>query len=114
MSGPRITLLGTQDARLRSYLESHPCRHERAAVVLFRRFASEIPNLPTSDRFVAVDVIPFEEHWITDSTPSHIAFDLRHLRPLFQLCEEESLVFGFVHNHPGGPLEFSSVDDANE
>lgn len=114
MSGPRITLLGTQDARLRSYLESHPCRHERAAVVLFRRFASEIPNLPTSDRFVAVDIIPFEEHWITDSSPSHIAFDLRHLRPLFQRCEEDSLVFGFVHNHPGGSLEFSSVDDANE
>lgn len=114
MTRPRITLLGTQDARLRSYLESHPCRHERAAVVLFRRFVSEIPNLPTSDRFVAVDVIPFEENWITDSSPSHIAFDLRHLRHLFRRCEEESLAFGFAHNHPGGPLGFSAIDDANE
>src|SRR5262249_41254047 len=29
-------------------------------------------------------------------------------------CEEESLVFGFAHNHPTGYPEFSEVDDANE
>lgn len=114
MTGPRITLLGSAELRLRSFLEAHPQGHERAAAVLFKRFASSVQDLETSDRFVAVDVIPFEDRWLSSSSSSHVAFRMGNLRRIFQRCEEESLVFGFVHNHPGGPLEFSTVDEANE
>ncbi len=114
MTGPRITLLGSQEESLRTYLESHAARHERAAIVLFRRFTCGESSLSASDRFVAVDVIPFDERWISESSSSHIRFEIRHLRSFFQRCEEESLVFGFAHNHPGGPLSFSPVDEINE
>jgi len=61
-----------------------------------------------------VDIVPFDEAWISESSPSHIRFQLRNLRPLFQRCEEESLVFGFAHNHPVALLEFSEIDETNE
>jgi molybdopterin-synthase adenylyltransferase len=110
----RICLLGSLEERLRSHLMSHPKGHERAAVVLFRRHTHEIPDLPTSDRLVAFDVIPFEESWITSSSASHVDFDLAPLRDLFRRCEDEALVFGFVHNHPNGFPEFSDRDHENE
>ena len=110
----RITLLGSHEATLVSYLESHPLKHERAAVVLFRRLNISVPDLKDSDRYIAVDVIPFADEWVTGSSGAHIAFALRNLREIFRRCEEERLVFGFVHNHPQGPAEFSDIDDANE
>jgi molybdopterin-synthase adenylyltransferase len=114
MNSPRITLLESQDRRLRNYLQAHPEGHERAAVVLFRRLHREIDGLPPSDRYIALEVYPFEEAWITGSSSSHIAFELKHLRELFRRCDEESLVFGFVHNHPTGFPDFSDVDEGNE
>jgi hypothetical protein len=110
----RVTLLESQDRQLRTYLEAHPGGHERAAVVLFRLLQRHVEGLPDSDRYLAVDVIPFEAEWITDSSPSRIDFELRFLRDLFRKCEEEQLVFGFVHNHPTGYADFSDKDEANE
>jgi molybdopterin-synthase adenylyltransferase len=114
MSQPRISMLGSQEAALTAYLDSHPLGHERAAIVLFRRIHTEVPDLEQSDRFVAVHVIPFENSWVTSSSGAHISFELKYFREVFRRCEEESLVFGFVHNHPGGPLDFSHIDDENE
>lgn len=114
MNGARITLLRTQHNRLREYLESDPNGHERAAVVLFKRLHDPIPSLANSDRYIAVEVHPFEHAWVTGSSPSHIAFELKHLREFFRRCEEESLVFGFVHNHPTDFPEFSNTDEDNE
>jgi hypothetical protein len=114
MNQPRITMLGSQETGLRAFLDSHPHGHERYAIVLFRRYHLSVPGLADSDRYVAVDVIPSEEFWITGSSGAHVAFELKHFRELFRRCEEESLVFGFVHNHPGGPAEFSSLDEENE
>ncbi len=111
---PRVTLLGSQETKLRGYFESHPQGHERGAIVLFRRFVFSSSELTNSDRYVAVDVIPFEEHWVTGSSPMHVAFELKFFRELFLRCEEQSLVFGFAHAHPKGVSEFSHVDDANE
>ena len=114
MNSPRITLLDSQAAELSAFLDAHPSKHERGAIVLFRRLGMEIPGLERSDRYLAVEIIPFNEAWVTTSSPSHVAFELKNFRELFRKCEEESLVFGFVHNHPGGPAEFSSIDDDNE
>jgi len=82
--------------------------------VLFRRLHFATSELTDSDRYIAVEVIPFEEPWVTSSSESHVAFELRYFRELFRRCDEESLVFGFAHNHPGGSATFSETDDANE
>lgn len=114
MNLPRITLLSAQDKKLREFLETHPSGHERAAIVLFRRIHRQVHGLADSDRYLAVDIIFFNDTWITDSSPSYISFELKHLRPIFQRCEEEKLSFGFVHNHPKGEPDFSHVDESNE
>jgi len=114
MSQSRISMLGSQEATLTRFLDSHPLGHERAAIVLFRRFHITVTGLEESDRYLAVEIIPFEDSWVTSSSGAHVAFELKYFRELFRRCEEESLVFGFVHNHPGGPAEFSLTDDENE
>ncbi len=114
MMQPRITMLGSQEAELRTFLDSHPRGHERGAIVLFRRIVFSTDQLKDSDRYIAVDVIPFAEHWVTSSSKSHVAFELKYFREIFRRCEEESLVFAFAHNHPGGQTKFSVIDDGNE
>jgi molybdopterin-synthase adenylyltransferase len=115
MSDPaRVCLLGSLEQRLREHLTGHPRGHERAAAVLFRRHHQAVPGLAESDRYVGVEVVPFEEAWNTSSSPTHVDFDVAPLRDLFRRCEDEGLVFGFAHNHPGGLLEFSEQDDRNE
>lgn len=114
MTQARISLLRSQETKLVSFFDSHPMGHERAAIVLFRRLHTAVSSLLDSDRYVAVDVIPFDDSWVTGSSECHLSFDLRHLREIFRRCEEESLVFGFVHSHPNGPTTFSSIDDDNE
>ena len=114
MNQPRIAMLASQDKLLREHFSSHAGGHERAAVVLFRRLSTTVGGLSESDRYIAVAVHPFEDAWVTGSSPSHIAFENRPLREFFRRCEEESLVFGFAHNHPTGFPDFSETDDANE
>lgn len=114
MNEPRVTLLASQDKLLREYFSSQEDGHERAAVVLFKRLSIDLAGLQQSDRYIAVAVQPFESSWVTGSSPSHIAFETRPLREFFRRCEEESLVFGFAHNHPAGFTSFSDVDTANE
>lgn len=114
MNKSRITLLSSHEKGLLDHLQSHPHGHERAAIVLFRRLSRHVSGLAESDRYIAVKVIPFEERWVTSSSGSHISFELKYFRDLFRQCEEEALVFGFVHNHPGGYPDFSHVDDDNE
>ena len=111
---PRITLLESQDIKLRKFLDSHPKGHERAAIVLFRRLHRPIQGLDDSDRYIAVDVIPFVDDWIVHSSSAHVNFDLKYLRDAFRRCEEEKLVFGFAHNHPTGYPDFSETDEENE
>ena len=82
--------------------------------MLFRRLHLPVEGLDDSDRYIAQEIIPFDDAWVTDSSPAHIAFALAPLREYFRRCEDEGLVFGFVHNHPAGPTEFSPNDDANE
>lgn len=114
MTAARITLLGSQHDALTSHLRSHADGHEKAAVILFRRLHISVGGLTDSDRYIAQEVIPFEDAWVTGSSPAHIAFSLAPLRELFRRCEEEGLAFGFVHNHPGGPADFSAIDEDNE
>lgn len=114
MTQPRITLLASQDKILREHFNSQAGGHERAAVVLFKRLSIKVGDLPGSDRYIAVAIYPYQDEWITESSPSHIAFDTQPLREYFRRCEEESLVFGFAHNHPTGFPDFSETDDANE
>lgn len=114
MNQPRITLLASQDSLLRAHLTSQIGGHERAAVVLFKRLSICVAGLPDSDRYLAVSVYPFDESWITESSATHVAFKTEPLREFFRRCEEESLVFGFAHNHPDGFSDFSDTDDQNE
>jgi hypothetical protein len=74
----------------------------------------EVDGLSASDRYIAVEIHQFEDSWVTGSSPSHIAFETLPLRNFFRRCEEESLVFGFAHNHPTGFPDFSETDDVNE
>lgn len=114
MNLPRISLLGSQHRKLMDHFSSDPSGHERAAIVLFRKFSVPETELARSERYVAVDVIPFENNWVTESSATHVAFQLKPLVDIFRRCEEEDLVFGFVHNHPTSATSFSSVDDVNE
>lgn len=114
MNRARLTLLGSQHDALVTHLQSHPDGHERAAAVLFRRICTSVKGLQDSDRLIAVDIIPFPESWIVTSSDSHVQFRMEPLRELFRRCEEEKLVFGFVHNHPTGLPHFSAIDDKNE
>ena len=114
MNGSRIALTGSQHDALTKFLESHPAGHEKAAVVLFRRLHLPVDRLAKSDRYIVREIVPFSDEWVTASSPTHIAFVIAPLRELFRRCEEEELVFGFVHNHPEGPPAFSAIDDENE
>lgn len=113
-TAPRITLLASQLAELENYLAADPDGHERAAIILFRRFSDAVWGSEGSERFVAAEVHPFAQEWVTSSSSSHIAFETRPLREFFRRCKDESLVFGFVHNHPTGFSAFSDVDEENE
>jgi len=114
MNPPRLTLLGSQHDSLVDYLDGHPKGHERGAVVLFRRLHACVEGISDSDRYIGKEVIFFDESWINSSSPAHLDFKLGPLRKLFRRCEEEKLVFGFVHNHPQGEKKFSMKDDENE
>lgn len=114
MSPPRITLLGSIDTRLQSWLTGHPDGHERGAMVLFRKFDRAVKDQPASARFVAVDVVEMVDDWVLDSSPTSLTLNLRKLPELYLRCETERLALGFVHGHPGGHLHFSSKDDENE
>lgn len=114
MTAARLTLLESQHCELIEFLDSHPEGHERAAVVLFRRLRLEVNGLQDSDRYLASEVIPIPQEWINSSSPTHYNFKLAPFRELFRRCEEERLVFGFVHNHPTGYGSFSAADDQNE
>lgn len=111
---PRITLLSSHADSLKIYFDGHPAGHERAAVIFFRRLQRSVFGLSDSDRYISVDIIPFEAEWITSSSLSHIDFETKHLRELFRKAEDENLIFGFAHNHPGDNLGFSMRDHSNE
>jgi molybdopterin/thiamine biosynthesis adenylyltransferase len=114
MNFPRLTLLASHERSLREYFAAAANRHERAAIVLFRRLSIPLAGLQDSDRYIGVSVHPFEEEWVKDSSPAHIAFETAPFREFYRRCEEESLVFGFAHSHPTGFPTFSSTDDSNE
>jgi molybdopterin-synthase adenylyltransferase len=114
MKSHRITLLGTQDAKLREWLCGHPEGHERGAIVLFRRLARKVRNQPVSNRFLAVDVIKMTDEWIIESSPTHLRINMRMLPEVYIRCEIENLELGFAHCHPAGYDGFSPKDDINE
>lgn len=114
MIGHRITLLGSQETRLKTWLTSHPEGHERGAIILFRRLARPVKNMPISDRFIAVDIIEMTADWVLDSSPRHMTINMRNFPEIYLRCERDELELGFVHNHPDGHLDFSPMDDTNE
>jgi molybdopterin-synthase adenylyltransferase len=115
MTGHRITLLGSQDRELRTWLCGDPKGHERGAIVLFRRLARPVKGLQASDRFLAIEIIKMSGEWVLESSPSHLCINMRMLPEIYLRCETENLVLGFVHNHPiKRQPEFSSADDDNE
>lgn len=114
MIGHRITMLGSLDCALQEWLCGHPDGHERGALVLFRRLARVVNNIPTSDRFLAVHVIELTGDWTIDSSSTHLTINMRKLPEIYLKCEAEGLVLGFVHNHPLSNIKFSSQDEINE
>lgn len=114
MSQPRITLLASLNRELKEWLQTHPERHERGAIVLFRRLSRPVAELPGSDRFLAIEIIKMTEDWILDSSERHFTINMRKLPEIYFRCENENLVLGFAHNHPNGVLKFSIQDDINE
>lgn len=114
MNRPRVTLLESQHNALVEYLDSDENGFERAAIALFRRIEDAVDKLDASDRYLCVDVIPFQQEWINSASENHLDYQLKPLCEIYRRCEEEQLVFGFVHNHPSGGQCFSRKDDANE
>lgn len=114
MKGHRITILESQEQSLRKWLTSHPKKHERGALVLFRRFARPVDDLSPSDRFLAIDIIEMTGDWIIESSENHFKINMRKFPEIYLRCENESLELGFIHNHPNGYPDFSSHDDINE
>ncbi|WP_192179655.1 HesA/MoeB/ThiF family protein [Mesorhizobium amorphae] len=114
MNGHRISIIGSLDNRLKSWLTWHPDGHERGALVLFRKMERTVAGLPPSARFVAVDVIEMDGDWILDSSPVHLRINLRKFQDIYVRCEQELLELGFAHSHPRGVLDFSMKDDQNE
>lgn len=110
----RITIPAGIDAELREWLEGHPERHERAALVLFREYDRGTTNLPTSKRWVAADLILLGDDWILNSSACHIEINLRKTPEVYLRCELEGLELGFVHSHPSGAAQFSDKDESNE
>lgn len=114
MTSHRITLLGSQEKQLKNWLTGHPLQHERGALLLFRHLSRPVKNLPTSDRFLAVEVIEMRDDWVLDSSKTHFTINMRKLPEIYFRCEREGLELGFVHNHPEGYANFSPQDDINE
>jgi hypothetical protein len=114
MNLPRITLLKRHASKLESWLTGHPAGHERGALVLFRRLARPVADLPNSDRFLGVDIIEMTDEWILESSETHFTINMRKLPPIYLRCEAEGLELGFVHNHPSNYRDFSSRDEVNE
>ena len=110
----RISLLGSQEMILKEWFSTHPEGHERAAIVLFRRLARPVKELPESDRFIAIDIIKMTDDWILESSIKHVKFNMRKLPEIYFRCEQEGLELGFIHNHPKGYSDFSTQDDINE
>ncbi len=114
MTGNRITLLGSLNNELQSWLCDHPDGHERGAFVLFRCLSRTVKTLPKSDRFMAVETIKLVDDWIIDSSETHLKINMRKLPEVYFRCETENLHLGFVHNHPNGYRGFSVKDNINE
>lgn len=114
MTSHQITFYGSLESRLREWLTGSPEGHERGALVLFRRYRQDVAGLPSSARFVAVDMIPMDGDWILESSPTRLRINLRNLPPVYLRCETEGLQLGFAHSHPSKALYFSDIDDRNE
>jgi molybdopterin/thiamine biosynthesis adenylyltransferase len=114
MRDHRITILGTLNKVLKEWLPNHPEGHERGAIILFRRLARPLKNLPASDRFLAVEVIRMEEDWIIESSEKDFKINMRKFPEIYFRCERENLELGFAHYHPNGDPRFSTKDDLNE
>lgn len=115
MTGHRITLLGSQDRELQTWLCGHPEGHERGAIVLFRRLARTINGQTASDRFLAVEIVKMSGDWVLESSDSHLRINMRKLPEIYFRCETDGLELGFVHNHPSiEHPDFSTADDINE
>jgi molybdopterin/thiamine biosynthesis adenylyltransferase len=115
MTSNRITLLGSHDQELRSWLNGHPEGHERGAIILFRRLARTVNDLPISSRFLAVDIIKMSNDWVLESSATQLRINMRKFPEIYNRCEIDDLELGFVHNHPTGVSSvFSSLDDINE
>ncbi|OCW93951.1 thiamine biosynthesis protein ThiF [Macellibacteroides sp. HH-ZS] len=114
MNGHRITLLGSHEKHIIEWLTTHPEGHERGAIILFRRIARIVDELPKSDRFISVEIIKMEGDWIIDSSINQFTINMKKFPELYFRCEKENLELGFVHSHPNGHLSFSKMDDINE
>ena len=114
MNGHRITILGSHERELINWLTTHPLGHERGAIILFRRIARRVKELPKSDRFISVEIIRMEDDWIINSSNNQFTINMKKLPELYHRCETEHLELGFVHNHPGEHLYFSKMDEINE
>jgi len=115
MISHRITLLGSQDHELQTWLNGDPNGHERGAIVLFRRLARKVKGQLISNRFLAVDVIKMLDEWILESSSKRLKINMRKFPEIYHRCESEGLELGFVHNHPTNvDNSFSVQDDVNE
>ena len=112
---PRIVLLERDASAMQLLLCNHPLVHERAAWALFRKTGdAKVGDLPSSARYLCVEVVPIKQELILQSSASMIKVRTAQLVPLMKRAREENLVIGFVHSHPRGALWFSATDDNNE
>lgn len=111
---PRITILKSKFQELHDWLISHPRRHERAAILFFRKFNRGTFDATNSPRYVLIDSFKLDDDWILSSSETHVEIKLTKLVEAYYKCETENLCLGFIHTHPTGFEDFSAQDDIHE
>lgn len=110
-----VTLQEQHRSRIVSHL-NQPSGSEAATYVLLG--SASIETDPWQDhprkRLTSYEVVEIPPQERISSSPGHVTWSTRSFVSLCRRAQEQSLVPGVVHNHPGGYDQFSNQDDRNE
>jgi molybdopterin/thiamine biosynthesis adenylyltransferase len=100
---------------LRSFLV-HDDRVERAAYILCgsATIGSDPWDRQSRQRLTSFEVLAIPPDDAISASALHVTWSTRSYVRLLKRAQDENLVAGIVHVHPGGPPDFSEQDDRNE
>ena len=94
----------------------HDDRVERAAYILCgtSQIASDPWDRQSRQRLTSFEVLAIPPDDAISASALHVTWSTRSYVRLLKRAQDENLVAGIVHVHPGGPPAFSEQDDRNE